>query len=255
MILYHDWDAFCCVKVRFCLAEKNLPFESRVVDLQNMRQLTPEYLAINPSGVVPTLSDCGRAIFESSVINQYLNEAFPGPDLMPDVTLNRDYARYWVKFEDDVLHPAIKGPTYRLMLRQSFSEMPRHVIEQRIASAPTTQKAEFMRQSLLDGSTDDAENLAAATTTLTVAINKMETRLQEAEWFGGPQFSLADIAIAPLIDRLEALRFAGLWSDLPALSRWIAAIKARPAYHAALPQQHQRIPPPARNSMPIQKFL
>jgi glutathione S-transferase len=244
IVLHHDWDAFCCIKVRFCLAEKGVDFVSRIVDLQRMEQLTPEYLAINPNGVVPTLMDRGRAVFESSVINEYIDESFSGPRLMPLDAHGRAIARLWVKFEDDVLHPAVKGPTYRYMLSQSLGRLPREVIEARIARAPTPQKAEFLRKALIDKAPNEDDGLAAVSAVFTRAIDKMERRLSEARWFGGEQFSLADVAIAPFIDRLEELQFANLWANRPALSRWIASIKARPAYRAALPKDEQRIPAP-----------
>jgi glutathione S-transferase len=241
--LYHDWDAFCCIKVRFCLIEKRADWESRIVNLQQMEQLTPDYLAVNPNGVVPTLVHDGRVIFESTIINEYLNEVLPGPDLLPQDPAARAAARYWVKFEDDVLHPSVRGPTYQLMLRQSFARLPKALVEDRITHAPTPQKAEFLRKALTDGPAD-AEAVTAARAAFIRAIDRMEERLAGHEWFGGADFSLADIAISPFVDRLEELNFAGLWDDKPALAGWIGRIKARPAYQAAIPKSHQRIPAP-----------
>lgn len=243
--LYHDWDAFCCIKVRFCLAEKRVAWTSRHVDLQRMEQLTPAYLAINPNGVVPTLVHDGRAIYESSIINEYLEERHPAPRLLPDDPLARAQARLWVKFEDDVLHPAVKGPTYQLLLRRSFARLPPDLIEQRIAQAPTPQKAEFLRSMVLRQDAAEADVMEAAAATFARAIDRMERRLQDTPWFGGAAFSLADIAISPFIDRLEELNFARLWDGRPALLDWIGRIKARPAYRAALPAASQRIPAPA----------
>lgn len=242
--LYHDWDAFCCIKVRFCLAEKGVAWTSRHVDLQRMEQLSPAYLTVNPNGVVPTLVHDARAIFESSIINEYLEERHPAPRLLPDDPVARAQARFWVKFEDDVLHPAVKGPTYQLMLRQSFAKLPRTLIEERIAQAPTPQKAEFLRNMVLRQDAADAGAIEAAVATFARAIDKMEKRLQDTPWFGGAEFSLADIAISPFIDRLEELNFARLWEGRPALLNWISRIKARPAYRAALPAASQRIPAP-----------
>ena len=74
LTLYHDWDAFCCIKVRFCLAEKALPWAGHVIDLQKLEQLHPDYLALNPNGVVPTLMHDDHIITESTVINEYLDE-------------------------------------------------------------------------------------------------------------------------------------------------------------------------------------
>jgi glutathione S-transferase len=243
--LYHDWDAFCCIKVRFCLAEKGVAWTSRQVDLQRMEQLSPNYLAVNPNGVVPTLVHDGRVIFESSIINEYLEERHPTPRLLPHDPLARAQTRFWVKFEDDVLHPAVKGPTYQLMLRQSFAKLPRTLIEERIAQAPTPQKAEFLRNIMLRQDAAEADTIEAAVATFVRAINRMEKRLQDTPWFGGPEFSLADIAISPFIDRLQELNFARLWEDRPALLNWISRIKARPAFQSALPAASQRIPAPA----------
>ena len=64
--LYHDWSSFCSIKVRLCLAEKNLTWESRFIDLMKLDQLQPDYLKLNPNAVVPTLVHDGRAIWESS---------------------------------------------------------------------------------------------------------------------------------------------------------------------------------------------
>jgi glutathione S-transferase len=241
--LHHDWDAFCCIKVRFCLAEKGVAWASRVVDLQQMEQLRPEFLALNPNGVVPVLVHEGRTLTESSFINEYIDEVFPGPPLVPCDPLERHAMRVWVKFEDDVLHPAVKGPTYQLMLRQAFARMPPGLVEERIRQAPTPQKAALLREAA-EGGTPDLAAVEAARQTLARAIDRLEARLAGNPWFAGPTFSLADIAVAPLVDRLQHLNFAGLWSGKPALQDWIRRIEARPGYKAAQPRPEQRIPTP-----------
>jgi glutathione S-transferase len=241
--LYHDWDAFCCIKVRFCLAEKGVPWIGRHIDLQRMEQLTPGYLALNPKGLVPTLLHDGRIVVESSVINEYVNECFDGPALSPVDPYERAQMRIWIKFEEDVLHPAVRGPTYQLMLRRAFAEMPATLIEERIAHSPTAEKAARLR----DASQGLVPNLAevdAARAAMNKALDVMEAHLQKSKWFGGGAFSLADIAIAPFVDRLEELRFAGMWSDKPAVRDWISRVKDRQGYTQALPKADQRIPKP-----------
>ena len=143
--LYHDWDAFCCIKVRFCLAEKGVAWTSHHVDLQKMEQLTPSYLALNPRGLVPTALHDGRLIIDSSIIKEYVDECFPGPALSPLDPFKRAQMRMWIRFEEDVLHPAVKGPTYQLMLRRAFADMPKELIEERIANSPTVEKAAMLR--------------------------------------------------------------------------------------------------------------
>ena len=66
--LYHAHHSTCSQKVRLCLAEKGLEFESQLINLATKEQLAPEYLEINPNGVVPTLVDDGRVVIDSSVI-------------------------------------------------------------------------------------------------------------------------------------------------------------------------------------------
>lgn len=89
--LYHAHISTCSQKVRLCLAEKGLTWESRAVNLLTGEHLRPEYLALNPNGVVPTLVDNGRTIIDSSVICEYLEETHPGSGspLMPDSAYGR----------------------------------------------------------------------------------------------------------------------------------------------------------------------
>ena len=75
----------------------------------------------------------------------------------------------------------------------------------------------------------------------------MDKWLSQNQWFAGENYSLADVAAAPFIDRLEELNFVGFWEDKPALNDWIARIKARPAYQKAMPETKQRLPKPDWN--------
>ncbi|MBM3487798.1 MAG: hypothetical protein FJX67_14390 [Alphaproteobacteria bacterium] len=79
LALYHTNISVCAQKVRLVLAEKALAWESRVVDLIAGAQTWPDYVALNPKGVVPTLVHDGRPIVESTVICEYLDDAFPAP--------------------------------------------------------------------------------------------------------------------------------------------------------------------------------
>src|SRR4029453_6650243 len=77
--LYHTNMSVCSQKVRFALAEKKLRWEDHHVNLQAGEQLRPEYLKLNPNAVVPTLVDNGTVIIESTVINEYLDDAYLEP--------------------------------------------------------------------------------------------------------------------------------------------------------------------------------
>ena len=77
LVLYHAGLTTCSKQVRFCLREKGLAYESRYVDLLRFEHLRPDYLRLNPHGVVPTLVHDGHAIINSACINEYIDEVFP----------------------------------------------------------------------------------------------------------------------------------------------------------------------------------
>src|SRR3989304_8296636 len=81
--LYHNDMSVCAQKVRFAVAEKKLAWEGHHLNLRAGDQQKPEYLKLNPNAVVPTLVDNGTVIIESTVINEYLDDAYPEPRLKP----------------------------------------------------------------------------------------------------------------------------------------------------------------------------
>ena len=83
LVLYHSGLTTCSKQVRHCLREKGLPYESRYVELWRYENLSPDYLKLNPNGVVPTLVHDGHPIINSFCINEYIDDAFPEPPLRP----------------------------------------------------------------------------------------------------------------------------------------------------------------------------
>src|SRR5262249_36014973 len=94
MELYHTVNSVCAQKVRIQLEEKGLPWTSRLMTLRG-DQFAPEYLKLNPNGVVPTLVHDGEPVIESSVILYYLEECFPQPSLMPRAPRGRMVVRLY----------------------------------------------------------------------------------------------------------------------------------------------------------------
>ena len=73
----------------------------------------------------------------------------------------------------------------------------------------------------------------------------MDRELNESgPWLAGSSYSLADIAAAPVIDRIQRLGMADLWGKLPAVSDWVERVTSRPAYKKALPRDEFRMPAP-----------
>ncbi len=73
--LYNAPQSTCSQRVRFVLNAKNIPFSEVKLDLPAGDQVKPDYLALNPNGVVPTLDHDGAIVIDSSVIIEYLDES------------------------------------------------------------------------------------------------------------------------------------------------------------------------------------
>ena len=84
LLLYDFGNSVCCQKVRITLRAKGLDWEAVRVDLFKAEQYDPEYLKLNPKGVVPTLVHDGTPVIESTLICEYLDDTFPDPPLIPN---------------------------------------------------------------------------------------------------------------------------------------------------------------------------
>src|SRR5690606_5866217 len=109
-------------KVRITLAEKGQAFESRHFILRAGDQHRPEYLKLNPNGVVPTIVHDGRVVYESAVIDEYLDDVFPDPPLRPSDAWERARMRIWVKQLDEGLHAASATISACIAFRYQFME-------------------------------------------------------------------------------------------------------------------------------------
>src|SRR5262245_56143616 len=85
MIVLYDYpDCPFCQKVRVVLVEKDLEFERKFTDLRKNEQRTADFLKLNPFGKVPVLVDEEVIVYDSTIINEYLNEEYPNPPLLPE---------------------------------------------------------------------------------------------------------------------------------------------------------------------------
>ena len=81
--LYHDVPLSNSDRVKIALAEKGLAWKGVTVSLAQKEQKSPEHLERNPYGKIPVIEDDGKILFESCIINEYLDEKYPDPPLMP----------------------------------------------------------------------------------------------------------------------------------------------------------------------------
>jgi glutathione S-transferase len=95
--------------VHWLLIELGVPHELRMLDFEKKEHKTPEYLAINPNGVVPTVVIDGKAIFESPAIAMHLADSYPAANLAPPVgSLDRAHYYQWFFFMANYLQPAYR---------------------------------------------------------------------------------------------------------------------------------------------------
>ena len=136
--LYQGSTSVCSVKVRLVLVEKGLAFDGKTLDLQRGDQHRPDYAKLSPNEVVPTLIHNGKVIIESTLIIEYLDEAFPEPRLMPSEPYARVIARLFMKKIDDYLHSACSTITFATANRKT----KKSAAVQSIAARATSEAAQ-----------------------------------------------------------------------------------------------------------------
>jgi len=189
-------------KVEIALAEKSLEFERVMVPFTQAAGYAPKHpdvLAANPKGQVPVLVDGDLTLFDSTLIFEYLEDAYPTPPLYPTGAKPRARCRLIELSADEILLPLVRSLMFR--------------------NAPPDPDAE--RQRLRES---EAERAEAA---ISVFYGGLEAKLGGRDYFCG-DFSVADIAMfmtVLFVLRLRGPRLAGF----PALAAWYARIGARPS--------------------------
>ncbi len=194
MVLYSGTTCPFSQRCRFVLFEKGMDFEIRDVDLYNK----PEDISImNPYGQVPILVERDLILYESNIINEYIDERFPHPQLMPADPVMRARARLFLfNFE-----------------RELFVHV--QTLERRDGAKDAQKHQEKARQQIRDRLTQ-----------LTPIFIKNKHML-------GEEFSMLDVAIAPLLWRLDHYGIEMPKTAAPLL-RYAERIFSRPAYIEAL---------------------
>jgi glutathione S-transferase len=229
--LYNYKLSTCSQKVRLCLAEKQLDWTDREIDLTRAQQLSPEYLELNPNGVVPTLVHDGQVITDSSVIIEYLDEVFPtsGTALAPADPVARAGMRAWLRYIEEVPTVSIRYPSFNRLFLRAYKDLPEE--EFRALADRSPLRKYFLHAMGQGGFSQEQEQ--AALERLGQTVQRAERALQQGEWICGEQFTMADICLTPTIVRLEDMQLDTLWSDAPAFADWYARIKARPSFDQA----------------------
>lgn len=191
MVLYSGSTDPFSQRCRFVLFEKGMDFEIRDIDLYHK----PEDINVmNPYGEVPILVERDLVLYESNIINEYIDERFPHPQLMPPDPVERARTR--------------------LMLFNLEREIFKHVhtLENRASSDEARVKA---REAIRDQLTGLAPAVA------------------KKKYLMGDEFSMLDIALAPLLWRLNYYGIELPPAGMP-VQKYAERVFSRPAFIEAL---------------------
>ena len=232
LTLFHGSTSVCSQKVRLAFAEIEVPYESRLLDLQMGDQFAPEYMVLNPNAVVPTLVDNGLVVLESSLIIEYLDREYNGGKLMPEDKVGQVAARHWLLRCLDI-HAAINALTFATVGRDRIlSKMSPQEISDSTARIPNPIARERRRDLIEHGL--GAVPVKQALMHLERCLADMSISLGRGDWLSGDIFGITDIALLPYIDRLDRLSFSGLWEDQNCITGWLTRMRQRQSYADAV---------------------
>jgi glutathione S-transferase len=216
-----------------CLNEKGLDYKGIILDLRAGDQFRTEYRALNPNALVPTLVHDGVPIIESTVINEYLDEAFPDRPLRPDDPVGRARMRVWTKKPDEIGHSMSGAFGFALSHRHLIKDQSPEAIEAHLAQVRNPAQRERERQSIALGL--EAPLVAEAALYFAKLTLEMEAALSTHMWLAGDRYSLADIALTPYITRLDDMGMSAFWDGrAPRVADWYARIHARSSHRQTI---------------------
>lgn len=232
IFLYHAPTAVCAAKVRIVLAEKQLAFEGRLINLTKGEQFNPDYIKLNPNAAVPTLVHDGQVLIESTVINEYLDEAFAAYPLRPTSAFARAQMHLWTR-KEDLIHDAINTMTASIVFRHELLLKSKEQQLARYSKIPDPAKRDKWHRMIEEGLNSSITKEALSR--FASHFIQMERSLSQSKWLMGDQFSLADAGLVSFFYRLEMLEIAHLWEEyFPQVSRWYQALKARSSFKVAI---------------------
>lgn len=232
LTLHHSWNSTCSQKVRICLAEKGLAWDSVHLNLRRLDQLKPEFLRLNPAGVVPVLVHDDRVVFESTAINHYLDETFPAVRLTPPATAERQRMAMWNRYIDEVPTWAIKTPSFAQNIRPAASRFSAEQIEAIRSRMPNPTTAERWLKAAGPGFSE--AEIRADLDRLADMLDRIEIELETGPWLAGDIYSLADVNMAPFVHRLVVLGHGAMVKARPRAAHWYRRVAARPAFQTGI---------------------
>jgi len=228
LTLYDYHGSPCARRVRIVLLEKGLRWTTRLVDLTKMEQKRPEYLELNPNGVVPTLVHGHRVIYESNVITEYLDDVFPTPPLYPTDPWERAQAKMWQAFElamakeyRPLMYLRVIGPYDRTRSKQD-------VMADAQRSTDDPSHLDWISR-VYDGTAVSEHEAAMLAIQLYHRLDHLEQALVGRGFLVGTQFGIADLSVLPRVAMYPLVQLPIDASRYPHVRRWLDSVGSRPS--------------------------
>lgn len=200
--LYASPMSTCSRRVLMALAEAEVDYSFKPIDLHKGEQKSAEFLALQPYGKVPAWVDAqGFTLFESRAIMNYVAQ---GTALLPDSPAERALVDQWISVEYSYFAPALLPIMYMRVLKK----MPL-----------------------------DEAKVAEHTAQLVPTLDLLEARLGESAYLAGASFTLADLTFMCYVNMMAACGLSGLMAERPKLSAWWETISKRPTWQYVMAQK------------------
>lgn len=222
--LYHNNMSVCAQKVRSSLAHKSIAYVGHEMNLRAGETHTTAYLALNPKGKVPTLVVDGRPIVESTVICEYIDDAFPEKPLRPVDALALSDMRQWTLRPDAGVHLACSILSFAVAFRHQDTAG-------QMANRKSNPLSPAVRDVLEHGL--QSVELPAQVRVFNNLLKDMAERLEQSNWLVGDEVSLADYAMLPYVLRLKDLGQSWLWQEVPGriqIQDWVDRCAQEPGF-------------------------
>ncbi|KAJ9685982.1 hypothetical protein PVL29_015056 [Vitis rotundifolia] len=189
-------------RVLVCLIEKEVEFETVPIDILKGQNKDPEFLKLQPFGVVPVIQDGDYTLFESRAIMRYYAEKYKsqGTDLLGKTIEERGVVEQWLEVEAQSYHPAIDNLVIEILLGRKR------------------------------GITPDAKVIEESEKKLAKVLDIYEERLSKSKYLAGDFFSLADLSHLPFTKYLADMGKMYLIEERKHVKAWWDDISNRPSW-------------------------
>lgn len=233
--LFHFATSNCSQRVRLALTEKGLDWESHHIDLSKCENATPDFLALNPKGVVPVLVHDGQTIIESNDIIQYIESVFEEPRLSPESESDHLYLEESLQQSSGFQAP-LKVLSHEFLFKpvRRMNESQFNVYARGVKNPDLV---DFMREfSSRQGF--GREKVEAAAWEAERMLNVLEVRLASSEWLTCSHFGIADISWLVNVHRLDHMNYP--MSSFQHVTHWLERLRRRPSFGPAITQFESR---------------